>query len=276
MVLDGLRTADVIRKKIHEEINNLEETITLAIIYVGASPASLIYIQNKIKACDEVGIKVEILNYPDNISQKEIITKIQECNTRDDINGILVQLPLPKHLEEDVILNTISPLKDVDGLNIENQGRLMKGQECIVPATASGIITLLKSNNVDIIGKHVVIVGRSCLVGRPTALLFLKANATVTICHSKTVNLKDITKRADILVVAVGKPKFITDDMVKRDAIVVDVGINRVAGKIVGDVDFDNVKEIANMISPVPKGVGPMTIACLLQNILYCYKLQKR
>lgn len=276
MILDGFRTAEVIRKKIFEEVSNIDQTITLAIILVGQSPSSLIYIQNKQKACEEVGMKSIVYNFDENISQKEIISKIEECNNNKEINGILVQMPLPNHLEAEVILNAISHYKDVDGLGLENQGKLMKGQDCIVPATALGVITLLKNNSVDIAGKNVVVVGRSVLVGRPLALLFLKENATVTIAHSKTTNLKDVTKRADILVVAIGKPKFVTEDMVKRDAVVVDVGINRVTGKIVGDVDFDKVKEVANMISPVPKGVGPMTIACLLENVLDCYKLQKK
>ena len=216
-----------------------------------------------------------IYKFDENISQKEIVKVIDECNQDVNVTGIMVQLPLPSHLDKDTILDRIDPKKDVDGLNIVNQGKLFNSRPAIEPATAKGIITLLKNNNVDIAGKNAVVVGRSLLVGRPVAMLLMKENATVTICHSKTANLKEITKRADILVVATGKPKMITEEMVKRDAVVVDVGINRVAGKLCGDVDFENVQNVASLITPVPKGVGPMTIATLLQNVISCYKLQR-
>lgn len=275
MILDGVRTAEVIQRKISEEVSRIKEDITLAIFMVGNNQASQIYVHNKEIACENVGIKARIYKFDENISQKEILKMVDECNNDATITGIMVQLPLPSHLDVDTILDSIDPKKDVDGLNIVNQGKLFKGKQAIEPATAKGIITLLKNNNVDISGKNAVVVGRSILVGRPIAMLLLKENATVTICHSKTVNLKEITKKADILVVATGKPKMITEDMVKRDAVVVDVGINRVAGKLCGDVDFDNVQNVASLITPVPKGVGPMTIATLLQNVISCYKLQR-
>lgn len=275
MILDGVRTAEVIQRKISEEVSRIKEDITLAIFMVGNNQASQIYVQNKEKACENVGIKARIYKFDENISQKEVLKMVDECNNDDSVTGIMVQLPLPSHLDVDTILDRIDPKKDVDGLNIYNQGKLFKGKQTIEPATAKGIITLLKNNNVDIAGKNAVVVGRSILVGRPVAMLLMKENATVTICHSKTVNLKEITKKADILVVAIGKPKTITEDMVKRDSVIVDVGINRVAGKLCGDVDFENVQNVVSLITPVPKGVGPMTIATLLQNVVSCYKLQR-
>ncbi len=275
MILDGVRTAEIIQRKIAEEVARIKEDITLAIFMVGNNPASQIYVHNKEKACELVGIKARIYKFDENISQKEIVKVIDECNQDVNVTGIMVQLPLSSHLDKDTILDRIDPNKDVDGLNIINQGKLFDGRPTIEPATAKGIITLLKNNNVDIAGKNAVVVGRSLLVGRPVAMLLMKENATVTICHSRTANLKEITKRADILVVATGKPKMITEEMVKRDAVVVDVGINRVAGKLCGDVDFENVQNVASLITPVPKGVGPMTIATLLQNVISCYKLQR-
>lgn len=276
MILDGAKTAELIRKEISEEIKDKNLNVTLAIFYAGSNPASAIYVNNKVKACDEVGIKAIIYRFDDNVSQIEIINKIKECNNDKNINGIMVQLPLPNHLDEEEVVNTIRYDKDVDGLGIVNQGKLFKGQECINPATAKGIITLLKYNNISIAGKNACVIGRSILVGKPVSMLLLKENATVTMCHSRTVNLKEITKKADILVVAIGKPKFVTSDMVKKDGVVVDVGINRVEGKVCGDVDFDSVFEVASYISPVPRGVGPMTIATLLQNTLECFHIQER
>lgn len=275
MILDGLRTAEVIRKKIAEEVQKQDEEVTLAIIYVGDDSSSLIYLGSKLKACEEVGIKTRIFNLQENTSQKDILNIINELNKDEKISAIMVETPLPKHIDTEAVLNTINPIKDVDGLSFANQGKLIKGLPCVVPATAQGVLTLLKNNNIDIASKNVVVVGRSTIVGKPLAMLFLKENATVTIAHSHTHNLKEVTKKADILAVAVGKPKFITADMVKKDAVVVDIGINRVMGKICGDVDFENVQTVASYISPVPKGVGPMTTAILLQNVLKCFKEQK-
>jgi methylenetetrahydrofolate dehydrogenase (NADP+)/methenyltetrahydrofolate cyclohydrolase len=274
IILDGKKTAESLIKKIAGEVAAINEDITLALIMVGKNPASQVYVRNKIKACDEAGIRVKDYFLDEKIPQKELLKIIAECNADPKIHGILVQLPLPSHLNESEIINAIDPLKDVDGLTIVNQGKLMVGSDAIAPATPKGVITLLQKYFIEIAGKNAVVVGRSSLVGKPAALLLLQKNATVTIAHSKTANLREVTRRADILVVAVGKPRFITADMVKKDAVVVDVGINKVEGKIVGDVDFAGVKEVASYITPVPKGVGPMTIASLLENILLCYKKQ--
>jgi len=274
IILDGKKTADALMKKIANDVALIDGTITLALILVGHNPASKVYVRNKIKACDGVGIQVKKYFLDEKITQKELLQIIADCNEDTSVHGILVQLPLPSHLDEDAVVNSINPLKDVDGLTIINQGKLMNNLDAIVPATPKGIITLLQKYFIDMAGKNAVVVGRSKLVGKPVAMLLLRKNATVTIAHSKTSNLRDVTKRADILVVAVGKPHFITADMVKKDAVVVDVGINKVEGKIVGDVDFGAVKEIVSYVTPVPKGVGPMTIASLLENILVCYKKQ--
>lgn len=275
MLLDGKKAAQVIKNKISEEVKKAGEDITLAIIEVGDDQASLIYLASKQKSCEELGIKTQIFQMPTNINQKEIIRLIESLNNDDKINAIMVQSPLPSHIDEEEVLNAVNPIKDVDGLGIYNQGKLFKKLPCVVPATAQASISLLKTNNIDIAGKNVVIVGRSTIVGKPLAMLFLNENATVTIAHSKTTNLKEVTKKADILAVAIGKPKFITADMVKKDAVVIDIGINRVAGKMCGDVDFDSVCNVASYISPVPGGVGPVTTAILLQNVIKCYKEQK-
>ena len=274
MNLDGKLTASYIRKYIADEVRKINDEVTLALIMVGDNPASHVYVRNKVKACEEVGIIVRDYFLDENISQKEILDIINKCNADDSVNGILVQLPLPSHIDEKTVINTIHPNKDVDGLTLFNQGKLFMNEDCLVPATPKGIITLLKRYYVDITGKNVVIVGRSNLVGKPLAMLFLQENATVTIAHSKTANLKEVTKKADILVSAVGKAKLITADMVKRDAVVVDVGTNRFDGKLCGDVDYENVVDVASYISPVPGGVGPMTIASLLENVVKCYKKQ--
>ena len=274
MNLDGKLTASFIRKQIAEEIRKIDGEVTMALIMVGNNPASHVYVRNKMKACEEVGITVRDYFLEENVSQKEIIEIIHKCNNDSNINGILVQLPLPSHIEEKVVINEIDPDKDVDGLTLLNQGKLFMNEECILPATPKGVITLLKRYYVDITGKNVVIVGRSNLVGKPLGMLFLQENATVTIAHSKTPNLKEITKKADILVSAVGVARLITADMVKREAVVVDVGTNRYDGKLCGDVDYENVSEVASYISPVPGGVGPMTIASLLENVVKCYKKQ--
>lgn len=276
MILDGKKTAELITKRIAEEVQGISEQITLALILVGHNSASEVYVRNKMKACEEVGINVRDFFLEENATQKELLTIIETCNKDKNVHGILVQMPLPSHIDENTVINAIDPEKDVDGLTIINQGKLMAGLDTVAPATPKGVITLLKKNYIDIVGKNVVIVGRSILVGKPLSLLFLKNNATVTIAHSRTVNLKEITRRADILAVAVGKPNFITADMVKKDVVVIDVGINRVEGKLVGDVKYDEVSELASYITPVPKGVGPMTIASLLENIVECYHNQKR
>jgi len=276
MILDGKKTADMITMRIAKEVADIEDKITLSIFLVGQDPASIVYVNKKLKACDDAGILVDSHFLNDNITQKELIKLVEDCNKNPDINGILVQMPLPSHIDADVILNTIDPNKDVDGLTIINQGKLLAGEETIVPATPKGVISILKKNYIDIQGKNVVVVGRSRLVGKPLALLFLQNNATVTIAHSKTTNLKEVTKRADILAVAVGIPNFITADMVKKDAVVIDIGINKIEGKLIGDVKYAEVSEVASYITPVPKGIGPMTIASLLENVLICYQIQKK
>ncbi|HOE06309.1 MAG: bifunctional 5,10-methylenetetrahydrofolate dehydrogenase/5,10-methenyltetrahydrofolate cyclohydrolase [Bacilli bacterium] len=276
MILDGKKTADMITMRIAKEVADIEDKITLSIFLVGQDPASIVYVNKKLKACDDAGILVDSHFLNDNITQKELIKLVEDCNKNPDIHGILVQMPLPSHIDADVILNTIDPNKDVDGLTIINQGKLLAGEETIVPATPKGVISILKKNYIDIQGKNVVVVGRSRLVGKPLALLFLQNNATVTIAHSKTTNLKEVTKRADILAVAVGIPNFITADMVKKDAVVIDIGINKIEGKLIGDVKYAEVSEVASYITPVPKGIGPMTIASLLENVLICYQIQKK
>ena len=275
MILDGKKTAENITLELKEEVEKNNYKITLALILVGNNPASEIYVRNKNIACSKVGIKVKGYTLKEETTEEELLEIVEKANKDDDINGILVQMPLPKHISETKVINAINPLKDVDGLTVINQGKLMGGLKTIPSATPKGVITLLKKYNIEISGKNVVIVGRSILVGKPLAFLFLQENATVTICHSRTKDLASITKQADILVAAIGKPRFFTKDMVKDGAIVVDVGINRVEGKICGDVDFDEVSQKASYITPVPKGVGPMTIASLLENIIDCYKMQK-
>ncbi|MDD2492421.1 MAG: bifunctional 5,10-methylenetetrahydrofolate dehydrogenase/5,10-methenyltetrahydrofolate cyclohydrolase [Bacilli bacterium] len=276
MILDGKKTADMITLRIAKEVADIEDKITLSIFLVGQDPASIVYVNKKQKACDDAGILVDPHFLNDNVTQKELLKLIDDCNKNPNIHGILVQMPLPSHIDDDIILNAIDPNKDVDGLSIINQGKLFSGDETIVPATPKGVISILKKNYIDIAGKNVVVVGRSRLVGKPLALLFLQNNATVTIAHSKTSNLKEVTKRADILAVAVGIPNFITADMVKKDAVVIDIGINKVEGKLIGDVKYNEVSEIASYITPVPKGIGPMTIASLLENVLICYQIQKK
>lgn len=276
MILDGKKTADMITLRIAKEVADIEDKITLSIFLVGQDPASIVYVNKKQKACDDAGILVDPHFLNDNVTQKELLKLIDDCNKNPNIHGILVQMPLPSHIDDDIILNAIDPNKDVDGLSIINQGKLFSGDETIVPATPKGVISILKKNYIDIAGKNVVVVGRSRLVGKPLALLFLQNNATVTIAHSKTSNLKEVTKRADILAVAVGIPNFITADMVKKDAVVIDIGINKVEGKLIGDVKYNEVSEIASYITPVPKGIGPMTIASLLENVLVCYQIQKK
>ena len=275
MILDGKKTSEEITLDLKEEVEKNNYDITLALILVGNNPASEIYVRNKNIACQKVGIKVKGYNLNEEISEEELLKIIEDNNKDDSVNGILVQMPLPKHIDEIKVINAINPLKDVDGLTVINQGKLMGGLKTIPSATPKGVITLLKKYNIEISGKNVVVVGRSILVGKPLSLLFLQENATVTICHSRTRDLGSVTRQADILVAAIGKPKFFTSEMVKEGAVVVDVGINRVDGKICGDVDFEEVSKKASFITPVPKGVGPMTIASLLENIIDCYKMQK-
>ena len=240
----------------------------LAVVLVGEDPASQIYVRNKGIACETVGMHSKTIRLPQSASQDEVIAAVDELNADDSIHGILVQLPLPGHLDEAVVLARILPQKDVDGFHISNAGKLFSGQAGVVPCTPKGIIHMLKQGGVELTGKDAVVIGRSNIVGKPAAMLLLNENCTVTICHSRTQNLKEHCRRADILVAAIGKPRFVTADMVKPGAAVVDVGINRVDGKVVGDVDYEAVSKVAGYITPVPGGVGKLTISMLIENTL--------
>ncbi len=247
----------------------------LAVILVGDDPASRVYVNNKKKACEFVGFKSEEFALPASTTQEELLALVEELNNRDDINGILCQLPLPKGLDENAVIEAISPLKDVDAFHKQNVGRIMLGDYDFLPCTPAGIMEMLSAYDISVDGKKCVVIGRSNIVGKPMAMLLLHENGTVTICHSHTKDLKEITSEADILVAAIGKAKFVTADMVKKNAVVIDVGMNRdEKGKLCGDVDFDNVKDKCSYITPVPGGVGPMTIATLMKNTLKAAKLQ--
>lgn len=276
ILIDGKKIADEYRRKLKDEIQELPSVPGFAAIRIGKDAASAIYVRLKHKMCDELGINFVEHHLPETVTQNELIELIEKLNKDDSINGILLQSPIPYHLNILEAFKAIAPEKDVDGFSPINVGRLAQGQECFAACTPLGIMTLLKEYNIDVEGKHCVVVGRSNIVGRPMAQLLLNANATVTICHSHTKNLSEITKTADVLVVAIGNPKFITADMVKEGAVVVDVGINRMSDtkKIIGDVDFENVKDKCSYITPVPGGVGPMTIITLMSNVLKAYKMQ--
>ena len=269
-LIDGKLISSQIKDELKAEVAKLKaegKEATLAVILVGNDPASSIYVKNKKKACEYIGINSISYELPETTSEEELLNLIDTLNKRDDVNGILCQLPLPQGIDEDKVIKAISPKKDVDGFHIENVGALCVGQKGFVSCTPAGVIELLKRSDVSISGKHCVIIGRSNIVGKPMALLMLRENATVTVCHSKTVNLKEICKTADILIVAIGKPRFIDAEYVKDGAVVIDVGIHRDENnKMCGDVDFDSVKDIASKITPVPGGVGPMTIAMLMKN----------
>ena len=275
-IIDGKKIADRILNELKNRIKNLKQKPGLALVLVGNSPASEIYVNSKEKMSKEVGFYIERFDLDEKISEIELLKIVMELNQKQSIHGILVQLPLPKHMDENLVTNSILPHKDVDGFTHVNLGYLFSGQEKIAPATALAVMKLIESTGTEIDGKNAVVVGRSNIVGKPVAMMLLEKNATVTVCHSKTKNLAEHTKKADILVVAVGKPKLITKGMIKEGAVVIDVGINRVNGNIVGDVDFDNVKEVAGFITPVPGGVGPMTIAMLMENTLKAMELGKR
>ncbi len=269
-IIDGKKISNEIKDELKEKVARLKnegKEITLAVVLVGSDPASQIYVKNKEKACEYVGINSKTYKLSETTSEEELLKLIKELNANQAVNGILVQLPLPNHINEELIINTISPLKDVDGFHPENVGKLSIGQAGFVSCTPAGIIQLLKRYNIGIEGKNCVIVGRSNIVGKPMAMLLLRENATVTICHSRTKNLEEMTKQADILVAAIGKANFIAKEHIKEGAIIIDVGMNRDDNnKLCGDVDFDAVKDYVKAITPVPGGVGPMTIAMLLYN----------
>ncbi|QWU46792.1 MULTISPECIES: bifunctional methylenetetrahydrofolate dehydrogenase/methenyltetrahydrofolate cyclohydrolase FolD [Bacillus] len=270
VIIKGNEVAEKKRAQLKEEVVKLKEqgiVPGLAVILVGENPASRSYVKGKEKGCEQVGIYSELIELPETITEERLLAEIDRLNGDDRINGILVQLPLPKHIEEKAIIERISPEKDVDGFHPISVGRMMTGQDTFLPCTPHGILELVKETNLDISGKHVVVIGRSNIVGKPVGQLFLNENATVTYCHSKTQNIKELSKLADILIVAVGRPKMVTADYIKEGAVVIDVGVNRLeTGKLCGDVDFDNVLDVAGYITPVPKGVGPMTITMLLHN----------
>lgn len=279
-LLDGKKVATQLKENIRSEVSFLRErkgiTPHLVVIIVGEDAASQTYVRNKHRACEEVGIRSTILTLPETIDQEELISKIKELNHQADVTGILVQLPLPKHINAQVITQTIDPAKDVDGFHPYNVGLLNLGLNTLTPCTPMGIMTIFDSYQIDLTGKHVVIIGRSDIVGKPMAQLCLAKHATVTICHSRTKELSAITQQADILIVAVGKPHFVSADMIKEGAIVIDVGINRLDnGKLAGDVQTEAVMDKVSAITPVPGGVGPMTIATLLSNTLKCMHLQR-
>lgn len=266
-IIDGKALAESIRSTIKEKIERADKTPGLAVVIVGEDPASRIYVRNKIKACAQLGVRSYAYELPATATQGEVEALLDKLADDKNVDGILLQLPLPAHLNTEHALKHIPVAKDVDGFSSENLGKLMQHKESVVACTPLGVMKILESENVDLSGKHAVVLGRSETVGKPMAMLLLNANATVTICHSKTKNLQEITRAADILISAIGKPKFITEDMVKEGAVVIDVGINRDEnGKLCGDVDFENVKDKTSLISPVPGGVGPMTITMLLYN----------
>lgn len=277
-IIDGKNISSLVKEDVKKEIEGLKQQnieVCLAVIIVGDDPASKVYVGNKKKACEATGIKSLEYALPAETSEDELIALIEKLNNDATVNGILCQLPLPKHINEKRIINTISAKKDVDAFHPENVGHIMIGDYTFLPCTPAGVMEMLERTNIDVQGKHCVIVGRSNIVGKPAAALMLNKSATVTVCHSKTVNLKEVCLTADILVAAVGRANFIRADMVKDGAIVIDVGINRnEQGKLCGDVDFEKVSEKASFITPVPGGVGPMTIAMLMKNTLTAAKQQ--
>jgi len=276
MIIDGKKEAALLREEIKKEIleikNNNNKSPGLSVILIGDFAPSQIYVRNKEKNSKEVGITSEVIKYSKDVTEEEILEKIEELNNNDNVSGILVQLPLPTHISKEKIINAIKPSKDVDGFHPINVGNLSAGYKAIVPCTPLGCLLLIKKVEKNLIGKHAVIIGRSNLNGKPMAQLLLKEDCTVSIVHSKTKDLKAECQKADILVAAVGVANLVKGDWVKKDSIIIDVGINKVADKIVGDVDFDQVKDKVKAITPVPGGVGPMTIACLLKNTLECFK----
>lgn len=276
MILDGKLVSNKIKEDLKIKLFSLPIKLKLVVILVGDDPASQIYVRSKQRACKEVGALSEVITLPSDVSEKALIKEIEKLNNDNSVHGILVQLPLPKHISESVVINSIDDMKDVDGFHMLNKGRLLNNMEGLVPATPLGVMELLKYYEIDVSGKNALVIGRSNIVGKPMAALLLNNNATVTIAHSHTKHLTQLTQQADIIVVGVGQVNLLTVDMVKENSIIIDVGINRVDGKVIGDVDFANVSKKAFAITPVPGGVGPMTIAMLLSNLYTCYKLQSK
>ncbi len=275
-IINGKQISEDIRKDLRAEVEQLAKqgfTPGLAVVLVGEDPASQVYVRNKEKACHELGYYSEVHRLPAETPQEDLLALVDKLNHQANIHGILVQLPLPKHIDEKAVIDAISPEKDVDGFHPMNVGNLMIGDDSLLPCTPAGVIELIKRTGVEIAGKHAVVIGRSNIVGKPVSLLLQRENATVTMCHSRTANMKELTRLADILVVAIGRANFVDASYVKPGAVVIDVGMNRlVNGKLAGDVDFESVKEISGPITPVPGGVGPMTITMLMQNTLIAAK----
>ncbi len=276
MIIDGKQIAENIKENVRKEVAALNEKgifPSLSVIVVGNDPASEVYVRNKSRASEKVGIVSNTYKLPENSTTEDVIELVNALNDDEKVHGILVQLPLPKGIDEERVISAVSPKKDVDGFSVLSSGSLYLGkEEGFTPCTAAGVIDLIKSTGIEICGKNAVVIGRSDIVGKPVSILLLRENATVTICHSKTKNIAEYSKNADILVAAVGRKHFVTADMVKEGAVVIDVGINRVDGKLYGDVDFEGVFEKASYITPVPGGVGPMTIAKLLENTVKAAK----
>ena len=279
MLLDGKALSSQIKLDLKEKVSILIEQYncvpTLSIVVVGSNPASEVYVRNKVKTAKSIGMNAEVINLNEDVSMEELIKVVDALNDNDSVNGIIVQLPLPRHLNEQLIIDRISNIKDVDGFGLLNKGKLLAGEKSLRPATPYGIIKMLDAYNIELTGKNALVIGRSNIVGKPIALMLLEKNATVTVAHSKTQNIKEISKNADLIVVAVGKPKFLTMDMVKEGAVIVDVGINRDGSVLCGDVDFEEVSKKASFITPVPGGVGPLTIVSLLENTINAYINQK-
>lgn len=277
-IIDGKAVSAAIKEEIKNEVASLKQQgseVCLAVIQVGNNPASTVYVGNKKKACEFVGIKSLAYELPEETTQEELLALIDKLNNDKAVNGILVQLPLPKHIDEDTVTESIAPIKDVDGFHPVNVGNLSIGKKGFISCTPYGIIKLLERNNIETEGKHCVIIGRSNIVGKPMSMLMLRKNATVTVVHSRTKNIKEFTKQADILIVAIGKPKFVDESYVKDGAVIIDVGINRDENnKLCGDVDYDSVIDKVSAITPVPGGVGPMTIAMLMNNCVEAYYMQ--
>ena len=278
-IIDGKAISAAIKEELKEKVAEYKKQgveITLAVVKVGNDPASAVYVRNKEKACEYVGITSRTLALPEETTEEELLKVVKELNEDKAVNGILVQLPLPKHIDESKVLLAIDSNKDVDGFHPVNVGKMVIGEETFLPCTPAGIIEMLKKTDIEISGKECVVIGRSNIVGKPMSMLMLKENATVTIAHSRTKDLKEVTKRADILIAAIGKAKFVTADYVKEGAVIIDVGMDRDEnGKLCGDVDFDSVSQVASAITPVPGGVGPMTVTMLLVNCLRSVELNK-
>lgn len=277
-IINGNEIAKQMQEEMRLEVEKLKaesgSVPGLAVILVGEDPASKVYVKNKGKACDKIGFYSEQHNLPEDVSETKLLELVEELNKKDNINGILVQLPLPKHIDSKKVIQTINPIKDVDGFHPINVGDLMIDEAKLAPCTPSGVMELLKRTGINLVGKNAVVVGRSNIVGKPVSLMLLKEHCTVTICHSRTRDLEEVCKKADILVAAVGKPEMITGDMIKEGAVVIDVGVNRLDnGKLVGDVHFESASQKASYITPVPGGVGPMTITMLMHNTLKAFKM---